>query len=129
MNRNQKFLVGNVKGKRTNTLEGCDVVDGAVEAADGVPAKSLGAAGQRAETAVGIGVRHLAEAMRRMGRWIHGRDAARAGAKEAAGLFLFVVLLRRKRRFGRSNLFFLPTRKQNVIITGSVHCSTLKATR
>jgi hypothetical protein len=53
-------------------LVGRDVVDGAVEAADGVSAESLGAAGERAETAVGVGVRRLPEGLRRRGRRIHG---------------------------------------------------------
>jgi hypothetical protein len=56
---------------------GRDVVDGAVEAADGVSAESLGAAGERAETAVGVGVRHLPEGVRRRGWRIHGVDGGR----------------------------------------------------
>jgi len=44
-------------------LEGRDVVDGPVEAADGVAAEALGAAGERAEPVVRVLVRHLPAAV------------------------------------------------------------------
>jgi hypothetical protein len=77
--------------RKGSTLEGCNVVDGAVEAADGVSAEALGAASERAKSAVHIGVRrHLAEALLRLWRrrrTVHARigggGSAAAGAEEA----------------------------------------------